>query len=83
MTEFVAYENEFEAFSINDGSKDYYFRLSKLIPELNVVQLKKLEQEKGGQKVIDLGVRTNTIDVHDFMAKVNQLNLNIELECVS
>jgi|GEM_PF-5552954 len=76
----VEYEDEFMVFAINDGSRDYYLRLSRFVAQYNVVQLKKMEQEIDGRRVIALGPMTDTIDVHCFMAKAEELDLQIELE---
>lgn len=75
----VEYESEFEAIAINDGTPDYLLRLSRLIPEYNVVQLKKMEITANGRRVIPLGVRASTIDVHHFRSRVADLGLTIEL----
>lgn len=74
------YEHEIKVTSVNDGSKDYLLRLSRLIPEYNVVQLKKMEKSDGDRKLIDLGVQADTITIHSFMERANELELKIELK---
>lgn len=76
----IEYEHEWMVFAINDGSFDYYFRLSKLIPDLNVVQLKRMEADIKGRKVIALGPRTDTVNYPHFMERARELHLQIELE---
>lgn len=75
----VEYESEFEAIAINDGAPDYLLRLSRLVPEYNVVQLKKMEITANGRRVIPLGVRASTINVRRFRERVADLGLTIEL----
>lgn len=76
----VEYGSEFEAIAINDGTPDYLLRLTRLVPEYNVIQLKKMEITANGRKVIPLGVRASTIDVSHFRARVAVLGLTIELK---
>ncbi|PHS04426.1 MAG: hypothetical protein COA78_16595 [Blastopirellula sp.] len=75
----VEYEQEFIAYSINDETKDYYLRLSRFIPEFNVIQLKEMEDD---QKSICLGLQTDTINVHAFMLRAKEHNLEITLKLV-
>lgn len=76
----VEYESEFEAIAINDGTPDYLLRLSRLVPEYNVVQLKKMEIMANGRRIVPLGVRASTIDVSRFGERVADLGLTIELK---
>jgi hypothetical protein len=76
----IEYEHDFMVFAVNDGSKDYYLRLSRLIAEYNVVQLKRMEEEVSGRKIIALGPQTNTVDLPFFMDRVHELGLTIELK---
>lgn len=76
----IAYEQEFLATAINDGSRDFFLRLSRLIPEMNVVQLKKMEISANNRRVVPLGIRTDTIHLPSFLEQVKALNLTIELE---
>jgi hypothetical protein len=78
----VACESEFKATAINDGTADFFLRLTRLVPENNVVQLKKMEISANNRRVVPLGVRTNTIDLPSFMNRVKALNLIVELELV-
>lgn len=75
----IEYEYEFTVIAVNDGRKDYYLRLSRLIPDLNVVQLKKKEMQVAGRNIIDLGVRTDTVSLPRFMEQANHLELTVEL----
>jgi hypothetical protein len=76
----VAYESEFKATAVNDGTRDFFLRLARLVPETNVVQLKKMEISANNRRVVPLGVRTNTIDLPSFMNRVKALHLIIEIE---
>ena len=76
----IEYEHDWMVLAINDGSADYLLRLSQLIPDLNVVQLKRMEQEIDGRKVIVLGPRTDTVNAPYFMGSARELRLTIELK---
>lgn len=75
-------ETEFEVIAVNDGTRDYFLRLSRLVPELNVVQLKSREIDLGSRRIIHLGIQTDAISLPSFMGRVNDLNLTIELKPV-
>lgn len=79
----VAYESEFKATAVNDGTPDFFLRLARLVPETNVVQLKKMEISANNRRVVPLGVQTDTIDLPSFTNRVKALHLNIELEPVA
>ena len=79
----VPYESEFEAIAINDGTHNYFLRLARLVPEYNVVQLKKMEITADGRRIVPLGIQTNTVDVPTFMERAAKLRLAIELTPVS
>ncbi len=79
MCNLTAVECEITVTSVNDGSRDYYLRLSRLIPEYNVVQLKKTEKTDGDRRIIDLGVQTDSVGIPSFMRRVDELRLDIEL----
>lgn len=78
----VEYESEFQVFAINDGTSDYFLRLARLVPECNVVQLKKLEVTANDRRIVPLGIRTDTIDLPSFMNRVTELRLTVELKPV-
>jgi len=78
----VEYETEFEVVVVNDGTHDYLLRLSRLVPEYNVVQLKKMEITANSRAIIPLGVRTNTINLARFMEQVANLRLTVEVKPV-
>lgn len=75
----IAEETEFEAIAINDNSRDFYLRLSRLVPEYNVAQLKRMENLVDGRRVIPLGIQASSIDAPTFMDRVDELQLTIEL----
>lgn len=72
-------EIEFEVVAVDDGRRDFLLRLSRLIPEYNVVQLQRMEVVRKGDRVVPLGIRTNSIDLPFFMGRVEELCLTIEL----
>lgn len=76
----LAVEVEYAATAVNDGTKDFYLRLARLVPQYNVVELKKMETEIDGRRMIPLGIQTNSISVPTFMKQVQELGLTIELE---
>ncbi|QDU43784.1 hypothetical protein Mal52_22600 [Symmachiella dynata] len=79
----IAYETEFEATAVNDNSSDFLLRLSRLVSDYNVIQLKKMEITSNDRRIVPLGIRTNTVDLHRFMDRVNDLRLTIELRPVN
>ena len=79
----VASESEFAATAVNDGTSDFLLRLSRLVPEYNVVQLKKMEITANSQRVVPLGIRTDTVDLSSFMKQVENLGLTVELRPVN
>ncbi len=76
-------EIEFEAVAVDDGKRDFLLRLSRLIPEYNVVQLRRMEVVREGDRVIPLGIRTNSVDLPCFMGRVEELCLTIELHAAN
>ncbi len=76
----IAIETEFVATAVNDNTKDFFLRLSRLVPEYNVIQLKKMQVLVDDRHVVPLGIRTNTIDLPAFKGRVRDLNLTIELQ---
>lgn len=75
----IEYESDIAVVAVNDGAKDYLFRLSKLAPCCNAVQLKKMEAQEGSRRIIDLGIQTNTVDKPRFMSRADELGLTVEL----
>lgn len=78
----VHVETEFEGFAINDGKPDYLLRLARLIPTLNVIELKRKEIVIDGRRVIPLGSIANSINLYDFIDQMKILGLTIELMSV-
>lgn len=76
----VEIETEFEVTAVNDSKSDFLLRLSRLTPEYNVVQLRRMEVSKGSRRVVPLGIRTNTIDLPNYMERVKELGLTVEIQ---
>ena len=79
----VHVETDYEAIAVHDDSRDFYVRLSQLVPGLNVVQLKEREAVIDGRRVVPLGIQTNSISAPTFMDRVQELGLAVELRPAS
>ncbi|QDT37986.1 hypothetical protein [Stratiformator vulcanicus] len=78
----VEFESEFRVFAIDDGTVDFLLRLSRLVTELNVVELSKRRFSRDGVTVVDLGVRVSAVNKHWFDADAKAPGITMEYEQV-
>ncbi|MEN1681483.1 MAG: hypothetical protein AAGJ46_18025 [Planctomycetota bacterium] len=73
-------ETDFDVVVVHDGKRDFFVRLSRLVPEHNAVQLLAMALVEGKRRVVRFGALTNTIDLPRFMDRVRELGLEVELD---